>query len=191
MRTKVCNKCKKELDILEFNKKTSSNDGYNHICKQCRKEYSSKYYKENKQEINKKTTEYRNNNLTECRERIRNYYKENKEQVSKTSKQRYESLKDTVEFQQQRKNSNLKLNYGIDLARYNDMLESQNYKCKICNTDFEINDKSKLYTAYVDHDHETNKVRGLLCTKCNQGLGLFQDNITNLKNAIQYLKNTK
>jgi hypothetical protein len=40
----------------------------------------------------------------------------------------------------------------------------------------------------VDHDHETNKIRGLLCSRCNTGLGLFFDNISNLENAILYLK---
>lgn len=40
----------------------------------------------------------------------------------------------------------------------------------------------------VDHDHKTNKFRGLVCGRCNQGLGHFQDNIEILKLAIKYLK---
>ena len=44
---------------------------------------------------------------------------------------------------------------------------------------------------YVDHDHVTGKVRGLLCSFCNAGLGMFEDNVKTLKNAISYLTNLK
>lgn len=40
----------------------------------------------------------------------------------------------------------------------------------------------------LDHDHKTGAVRGLLCHNCNRALGLFQDSISNLENAIDYLK---
>lgn len=52
--------------------------------------------------------------------------------------------------------------------------------CPLCG------DKAKLV---IDHDHNTGKFRGLLCLKCNGGLGLFRDNIEALKTAIEYLKN--
>lgn len=41
----------------------------------------------------------------------------------------------------------------------------------------------------IDHNHQTGKVRGLLCANCNNGLGFFMDNIENLKEAIRYLEN--
>jgi hypothetical protein len=77
-----------------------------------------------------------------------------------------------------------KSKYGLNEAQYRDMFELQNNKCAICG--FPFNSKRK---GFVDHCHKTNKVRGLLCTKCNSLLGMANDNIEILKNAIKYLQN--
>jgi len=63
------------------------------------------------------------------------------------------------------------------------MLEAQNGRCKICGTDA----PNGMGTFHVDHCHITSKVRGLLCHKCNVGLGHFNDNISILSAAILYL----
>lgn len=64
------------------------------------------------------------------------------------------------------------------------MLEDQNYKCKICGVkESELNNKLDL-----DHDHGTGEPRGFICSNCNIGLGQFKDNIDSLNNAIAYLK---
>ena len=67
-----------------------------------------------------------------------------------------------------------------------EMLYQQNNKCAICGAEFGVN-HIKDY-PHVDHDHNTGVVRGLLCLKCNAGLGLFGDNIDNLVSAICYLE---
>lgn len=63
----------------------------------------------------------------------------------------------------------------------------QGSKCKICG----IHQDELIKKLVVDHDHNTGIVRGLLCDKCNRGLGHFDDNINKLLNAIEYLKNNK
>lgn len=73
--------------------------------------------------------------------------------------------------------------YGITLAEYDAMLEAQDYKCAICGNEDEVEGRRLA----IDHCHETNKIRGLLCGKCNRGLGLFYDNIDLLEKAKQYL----
>jgi hypothetical protein len=73
--------------------------------------------------------------------------------------------------------------YGITLAQYNSMLEAQNYTCAICGNGDEVEGRRLA----IDHCHTTGKVRGLLCGKCNRGLGLFYDNQELLSNAIKYL----
>ena len=77
--------------------------------------------------------------------------------------------------------------YGITLEDYNKFLSDQNYRCAICEKEFANNIRKDLY---VDHCHSTMKVRGLLCQKCNMGLGLFDDNLFSLKKAISYLERT-
>lgn len=83
-----------------------------------------------------------------------------------------------------KRNSQLKYYYGISLTKYNTMFKEQKGCCKICGTH-----QSNLKIALaVDHCHGTEDVRGLLCSNCNTGLGMFKDNVTSLKNAIEYLQ---
>jgi hypothetical protein len=70
--------------------------------------------------------------------------------------------------------------YGITLEQYEEMRISQNSLCAICDREEEL--------LFVDHDHSTGKVRGLLCRDCNAMLGLAMDNTRILDRAITYLK---
>lgn len=73
----------------------------------------------------------------------------------------------------------------IDMSesKYQEILATQNNKCAICCRDAE-EFKSALN---VDHDYKTDKIRGLLCTNCNMGLGHFKDSLTNLHRALLYI----
>lgn len=66
---------------------------------------------------------------------------------------------------------------------YQEMLQMQNNCCAICGITSEESGKKLV----VDHSHETLKVRGLLCRRCNSGLGFFRDNQLFLAMAIEYL----
>ncbi len=83
------------------------------------------------------------------------------------------------------RNERLKTMYGIGNAEYDAFLLSQNGQCAICFTTVSNTRCSKFS---VDHCHSTKKVRGLLCQKCNMGLGNFKDSIQNLERAIEYLR---
>lgn len=89
-----------------------------------------------------------------------------------------------------RRKSHIKKYYNLDWDVYCRMFASQEGKCKICDTQISLykDKKSKAETTAVDHCHTTGRVRGLLCSKCNKGLGLFDDNIELLKIAIDYLE---
>jgi hypothetical protein len=74
--------------------------------------------------------------------------------------------------------------YGITRDDYNRMFSEQNGKCGICGT----TKIGRNHTHFhVDHNHATGKVRGLLCDKCNRGLGYFNDNEFILIEAHNYL----
>lgn len=81
------------------------------------------------------------------------------------------------------RSSYLLYKYNITETEYNKMFKEQEGCCSICNT-HQTRFKKRLA---VDHCHVTNKIRGLLCQKCNQAIGLLDDSVDNLKSAIMYL----
>ena len=77
---------------------------------------------------------------------------------------------------------NKRRNPGWDIDRYNQQLELQDSRCAICKT----NDPG-LSDWCCDHCHDSDRPRGLLCVRCNAGLGYFRDNPEYLQSAIEYL----
>ena len=87
----------------------------------------------------------------------------------------------------EKKDNNLRVNYGITLEDYFIMYDEQKGKCLICG-EYKEKIGKRVETLHVDHDHETGKVRGLLCLNCNHLLGKAKDNIEILLYAIKYLQ---
>ena len=104
----------------------------------------------------------------------------------KERKQRDPSIYRRIEWP-----SKLKNIYGITVDDYYRMLEEQGGGCGICGTKVPSARKRKYVTQemfFVDHSHSTGKVRGLLCGKCNRGLGYFEDEPDRLEEAANYLR---
>jgi len=70
-----------------------------------------------------------------------------------------------------KRDSQYKKNYSITLEQYNAMLVKQNFSCAICG----IHQSKLVRRLNVDHDHQTQKVRGLLCWECNKHLGWLEN----------------
>lgn len=94
----------------------------------------------------------------------KDYYNNNKESFKKTVK-----------------NCHLKRQFGISWEDYERMFEEQEGKCVLCGE----TEENRMLS--VDHCHTTGRVRGLLCGKCNRGLGLFRDNKELLIKASEYV----
>ena len=84
--------------------------------------------------------------------------------------------------------TNLKVKYGLSKIDFDSMLKTQNNKCKICNIEFKVINWRRNFA--IDHNHETGKVRGLLCSTCNTGIGLLKESIPVLNDSITYVQNT-
>lgn len=78
----------------------------------------------------------------------------------------------------------LKANFGISLSEYQERLSAQDGVCAICKRPETAANKGRLA---VDHSHDTGQLRGLLCSRCNNGIGQFQEDPQLLINAISYL----
>ncbi len=78
----------------------------------------------------------------------------------------------------------LRQKFGIGLLEYQQMVEAQENKCKLCGRE----ERTRQRRLAVDHCHATMKIRGLLCHHCNTGLGNFMDDIDLLRRAIAYLE---
>jgi hypothetical protein len=78
---------------------------------------------------------------------------------------------------------NLKSLYGMTVEEYSRRLAMQGGCCAICNEP-----PQSGRNLHVDHCHESGGIRGLLCSSCNTGMGLFDDDPSRLDGAIRYLE---
>ncbi len=116
------------------------------------------------------------------------YYERNREAILAKAKERYWSDDHLRTRTQARSKSDHELKarylkrYGLTLEDYERMYEQQHGQCAICNVEVQGE------RMCVDHDHGTNKVRGLLCRLCNSSLGGFRDSVSLLRRAVSYLE---
>ena len=81
----------------------------------------------------------------------------------------------------------LRRRFGISLEEYETLLTQQNGVCAICGKPETYTYRGKIKNLSVDHEHRTGQIRGLLCYKCNLGIGQFEDSVELLDRAKAYL----
>lgn len=159
---KRCRKCKVEKPLVKFHRDKTRKDGHVATCAECRLAYSKEHHAKNKTKINK---------------RMREYAKVHRDSYTKRQK------KWRLKNPKKHKSQVLKMEYGITLEDYIKLLDLQSGGCGICG---KLPDSEEPYLA-VDHSHETQKVRGILCRDCNLGVGHFKDDVELLTSAVIYL----
>jgi predicted RNase H-like nuclease (RuvC/YqgF family) len=147
------------------------------------KQKQKKYYEKNKETIKAKSKIY--NNKPEIKLKNACYKENNKEKLQLQNKKWY--LKNKEHVAKTNKIYRLKRKYNLTLEDWDNLLKSQNNQCKICSIDFSYDTHNTK--PFVDHCHNTNNVRGMLCHLCNAGLGYFKDNVDVLQKATKYLNN--
>ena len=107
----------------------------------------------------------------------------------KAKHQKIARQKQPVTYRDRDRRSNLHKKFGITIEEYDEMVVKQGNTCAIClQPERYIHPKTNEPARLaVDHDHHSGAVRGLLCSNCNRGLGLFNEDQDRLAAAIQYL----
>jgi DNA-directed RNA polymerase subunit RPC12/RpoP len=165
--SKFCSRCGKEFPAtLEFfHKHNSTKDRLSQQCKFCRSELAREYFK--KPGVKERQRECRKALIKSSPEKYIAKRRANREKALE-----YKLMRD----------------WGLSIEDYNSILKSQNGVCAICGKPETWKQKGEIKRLVVDHDHTTGKVRGLLCHRCNLGVGTFNDNVAFLKNVIEYLE---
>lgn len=175
---KVCSKCGllKPLSEYYYNKKQKY---YPNACKVCLNAAGRLHRAKNKEKVAGAKKIYRNKNRERIAEWSRNYYASNKEYYSKY---RQDNIR-------KRKSTRLIREYKITIEDYEKLLLEQGGVCAICKKSETIIEKSTnvIRPLAVDHDHKTGKIRGLLCGRCNQAIGLIHDCPVTAKAMSDYL----
>lgn len=94
----------------------------------------------------------------------------------------FDDSTDEVRRERQKRSYNLSKKFGISIETYESLLDRQGGVCAIC---FSPPKKRRLA---VDHCHGSGMVRGLLCARCNQGVGYFADDPVRMERAAQYCR---
>ena len=168
---KRCNHCHEEKPLEEFGKLTKSPDGHSPRCKICqRKMNRDSYSRCDKEKHRSRGKKRRLANIEAHRKYHRDYMKRYRKNNPRSAKR-----------------AQLKHHYGITLEQYEELLEEQDGKCKICGHEPQEGERA----LDVDHCHDEGHIRGILCSSCNAGLGHFQDRPDLLLKAIEYLEHFK
>jgi hypothetical protein len=123
------------------------------------------------------------------------YYQKYKERLRSVGRKTYLRHRDVIladrkENWAKYKSIELKSNFGITYDEYSTMLQNQNGVCAICfqPETTKSRTKGKIRLLAVDHNHVTGKVRGLLCSGCNQAIGLLKDDPLRGDSLAKYLR---
>lgn len=146
------------------------------ICTKCEKEKPIEKFNR----FVRKGKEYREHTCMACRQNI--WRKDPKNLAKSVERTRSWNENNKEYVKRNKRERDLKRLYGITTEQFHTLLEEQNYQCKICGTPH-----TEEKYLHVDHCHNTGVVRGLLCTKCNTGLGLFNEDLNLLTKAQKYL----
>jgi Recombination endonuclease VII len=156
---KTCRDCGATKPLDDFYVNKGCRDGRRPECKACNLAARAKKYRSDPRP---------------AIERAQRWQRENPERHRATQREYVASGRKSASSRK----SHLKRKYGLTLEAFDQMLASQGGGCAICGRPDADN---------VDHDHETGRVRGILCWNCNIAVGQFEDSVDRVVMAAGYL----
>jgi Autographiviridae endonuclease VII len=161
--SKICRLCGLDTPLERFYRAAGTRDGLRSECKECN--------------LAQRAARYRKNPKPYI-ERVRKWQRENPERL----KARADAFRESGKKRISDRKSHLKRKYGLTLEQYDEMHAAQDGVCAICRQP-----RPEDRSLHVDHDHDTGEIRGLLCFKCNNALGDFNDDHDLFQRAADYL----
>lgn len=130
---------------------------------------------ENKRELNRERwRRWAAKNPGVQRERMRRWRKENAEVYRERQKKYYDLSRKRQQAAR----------YGMTLEQWQELFDAQGRACAVCRSP----EPGGKHDWHTDHDHDSGVVRGILCSQCNTGLGMFRDDPVRCRAAAAYLE---
>lgn len=187
---KICMRCGVLKPLGQFNKHDRIH--YRNICKKCVRQQSQEKDRQTKE--NNKYLIFPPDYTWTCslcgktkpivkfaldKSKSRGHRNQCKRCAGSTRKKKYE-----VRDREDRYRTGTLQKFGLTLEQRDEMFASQNFCCAICK---ETNPRSKHGRWYIDHCHQTDKIRGLLCNPCNAALGMIRESLSTLESMRDYI----
>lgn len=185
--TKFCNSCGYQKPMESFETSLRSRDGRKYVCKDCNAaKFATKVC--NGCGLEKPRDEF----YADKRSKTSGLFSKCKKCTNSREKADREALNPNQKLirLERKRSAQFKCRYGINQIGYDRMIAEQNGRCAICGSEPSRHSK-RTQKLYIDHDHETGHVRGLICRRCNAALGVFGDNIEGVMNVLDYLSRAK
>jgi hypothetical protein len=167
--------CSQFLSVDQFGSNRGTKTGLSHRCKKCNVISVIATTPEQKEALRERRRRH------ERKRRLRPEYVARHRELGRLRSQRK-----GPEIRLKAWKRNILTKYGLSHEEYLRILDDQGGRCAICKTD-QFRDSRPV----VDHCHKTGNVRGLLCHKCNAGIGMFGEEISYVACALQYLEKSK
>lgn len=160
--TRVCRDCKTDKPLTAFRAQRECRGGFRPECKACFNAARLARYHANRERI--------------CAQRQAVYHARGDES-RRIARERYRADREWIKL-----NVTLK-RHGLTLDQYHAMQERQDFSCAICGDELSVGHEG----AHIDHCHDSQKIRGLLCAGCNKGIGHFRERADALVAAARYV----
>lgn len=160
---KRCSRCKVEKKLDQFYARKNQRDGLDYYCIQCKGEIGLAYRKKNPHVGRENARRWRTNYPERAKATHRAWIEKNKRAYLFNAGQRHR-----------------KHRYGVSRAEYDAMIIECHGTCEICG--------DATPDLVIDHCHESEKIRGMICRQCNAGIGHFNESLVVLRRAAEYLE---